>query len=91
MPTDGVAHGKGRRWLLWLGVVLVVVGAALMDVAGRTRLAIWWDVSGACALAGFLLAGYYLVVTEGWSVFDLKTPARPSKPADLAPRDRLPR
>lgn len=67
-PDDRIAVGR-LRWLLWLGVALVAIGAALMDVAGRTRLAFWWDVSGGCAFLGFALTVAYLLQTEGLSSF----------------------
>ena len=61
----GADRGVGRRWLLFLGLALVVVGAALMDVAGRSRSALWWDVSGAFAFAGLLVGVIYLLLSEG--------------------------
>ena len=82
MRADGTKAGKQHRWILWLGVLLVVIGASLMDVAGRTQLALWWDISGISALVGFLLAGLYLAMTEGWSAFNLRSSARKREPRD---------
>ena len=76
MRIKGVGTSKQHRWVLWLGVLLVVLGAGLMDVAGRTQLAVWWNISGISALAGFVLAGLYLFMTEGWSAFNLRSSAR---------------
>lgn len=61
-PTD---RGSGRRWLLFLGLALVVVGAALMDVAGRSHDPFWWDVSGGFAFFGLVLSVAYLLLSEG--------------------------
>lgn len=60
--TDRIAPS---RKLLIAGIVLIVIGAGLMDQAGRTQSALWWNVSGAFALAGFLVSVVSLFIAEG--------------------------
>jgi hypothetical protein len=60
---QGRARGKA---LLIAGIALIVVGAGLMDQAGRTQSALWWDLSGVFAFLGFLLSVVSLALTEGW-------------------------
>lgn len=55
----------GGRGLLIVGIVLIVIGAGLMDEAGRTHAALWWNISGAFAFAGFLLSVISLFIAEG--------------------------
>ena len=53
------------RGLLIAGIVLVVIGAGLMDQAGRSHEDLWWNISGAFAFVGFLLSVISLFVAEG--------------------------
>lgn len=59
----------GRRWLLFAGIACIVVGAGLMDQAGRTQLAMWWNISGAFAFLGVVLTAVYLLLQEGPTFF----------------------
>lgn len=68
-----------RRRLLFIGICFVALGAGLMDVAGRTQLAFWWNVSGACALIGTLLTMSYLL-TGGNSDAGVPNTHRPAPP-----------
>ena len=56
---------KRARGLLIAGIVLVVIGAGLMDQAGRSHEDLWWNISGAFAFVGFLLSVISLFVAEG--------------------------
>jgi|GEM_PF-5417395 uncharacterized membrane protein YccC len=53
------------RGLLIAGIVLIVIGAGLMDQAGRSHEDLWWNISGAFAFAGFLLSVVSLFMAEG--------------------------
>jgi hypothetical protein len=53
------------RPLLIGGIVLIVMGAGVMDQAGRSHEELWWNISGAFAFAGFLLSAISLFVAEG--------------------------
>ena len=64
MQARGAATGRWR-WLLILGIISIVLGAGLMDEAGRTQQALWWNISGAFAFLGFALAALYLILQEG--------------------------
>jgi hypothetical protein len=53
------------RALLIAGIVLIVIGAGVMDQAGRSHEEFWWNVSGFFAFAGFLLSVISLFLAEG--------------------------
>lgn len=58
-----------RRWLLFAGIACIVIGAGLMDQAGRTQLAMWWNISGGFAFLGVVLTAVYLLLQEGPTFF----------------------
>ncbi|MCL4544077.1 MAG: hypothetical protein M1118_05685 [Chloroflexi bacterium] len=60
------------KWLSIIAVVLIVIGASLMDQAGRTQSTLWWTVSGIFAGVGLVLAVVYLVLLEGLSWFRIR-------------------
>lgn len=53
--------------MLVAGVVFIVIGAGLMDQAGRTQAALWWNLSGGFAFVGFLLSVISIALAEGWT------------------------
>jgi uncharacterized membrane protein YccC len=59
------APKRRARSLLIAGIVLIVIGAGVMDQAGRNHDEFLWDISGAFAFAGFLLSVISLFITEG--------------------------
>lgn len=56
---------KYARALLIAGIVLIVIGAGVMDDAGRSHDDLLWNVAGAFAFAGFLVSAISLFVAEG--------------------------
>lgn len=69
MDANKRSNGVSRR-LLIAGIVLVAIGAALMDQAGRSHEEVWWNISGAFAFLGFLVTVLSLLIAEGrqfWS------------------------
>ena len=78
------ANKKWSRRLLIAGVILVVIGAGLMDQAGRTQSAFWWDVSGGVAFAGLVLSALSVVLAEGGQLLGRRR--RPGGEAPLARR-----
>lgn len=56
---------KYARGLLIAGIVLIVIGAGLMDDAGRSHDDLLWNISGGFAFAGFLLSAVSLFIAEG--------------------------
>jgi hypothetical protein len=69
MEANKSSTAPGRR-LLIAGIVLIAIGAGLMDQAGRSHEDLWWNISGAFAFLGFLVTVLSLLVTEGrqfWS------------------------
>jgi uncharacterized membrane protein YccC len=67
------AAKQRSRALLIAGIVLIVIGAGVMDQAGRSHQDLWWNISGAFAFAGFLVSVLSLFVAEGSSLL----PRRP--------------
>lgn len=59
------ATKKRSRELLIAGIVLIAIGAGLMDQAGRSHDDLWWNISGAVAFAGFLVSVISLFIAEG--------------------------
>ena len=62
------AAKQRSRGLLIAGIILIVIGAGVMDQAGRTHQELWWNMAGAFAFAGFLLSAVSLLVAEGSSL-----------------------
>jgi hypothetical protein len=60
--TDRIAPS---RKLLIAGIVLIVIGAGVMDDAGRTQDALLWNIAGAFAFVGFLVSAISLFIAEG--------------------------
>lgn len=58
-------QNKYARALLIAGIVLIVIGAGLMDDAGRSHDDLMWNISGAFAFAGFLVSAISLFIAEG--------------------------
>ncbi len=56
---------KYARALLIAGIVLIVIGAGVMDDAGRSHDDLLWNVAGAFAFAGFLVSAISLFIAEG--------------------------
>ena len=67
---------KRARGLLVVGIVLIVIGAGVMDQAGRSHEDLWWNISGAFAFAGFLLSVVSLFIAEGSRPFKGGWPRR---------------
>lgn len=64
METERKSSHWPPRWLSILAIVLIVIGASLMDQAGRTQSALWWTISGILTGAGLILAVVYLILLE---------------------------
>ncbi len=65
MAIEHRSSHQPPRWLIVAAIILIVIGASLMDQAGRTQSDFWWTISGIFSGAGFILAVVYLVFLEG--------------------------